>query len=335
MRHARIGTVALLLVALCAPACHRKAAAPRGRVEGLAARALDVLPQNVAFVGGASFASVRGSRLWGSLLEAARQDPTLAALDARVRDGCHIDVARDVQAVVIAGTALSDESRTLILLEGAWTEEQANTCLATVVAPAQGLTMTIKKDGPVTEYTLRGVAGEWRSYAAWIGPGTVLFAPYAAGDRTYLADVLSSKAPLAGDTHLVPLVRQVDTTATLWLAATGSDPMAADFLEDLTTPGGTKAAGLFLDVQLGDTLAAHLGVRWGAGKDARAAADKVRRELDEAKREKGGEFLRDSTVTVADRDLVVGVRLDAAQMTALLAQVQGYLKDLPGTLGLP
>jgi hypothetical protein len=322
----------LVLAILALAACKKGPPTPRGRVEGLAARALEVLPSDLTYLGGVSFAGLRDSKLYGRLLAAARAEPRLAALEKKVKEGCGIDVARDVTALVIAGTDLGDPSRALLLLQGTWTEEKANRCLVEVIAPAQGATMTVKKDGKITEYTSSFGGPGQRAYAAWLAADTVLIAPYAAADRTYLADVLSARAALAADKRLVPLVRSTDTTATVWVAATAADPGAADALADLTTPGGARPAGLYLDVHLGDRIDGRVGLRYGAERDARAVADKVRRELDEAKRSKDGAMLRDAAVAVADRDIQLTVRLDERMTAELLAAVEPYLGELPGML---
>jgi hypothetical protein len=328
----RRAVIVLGLLALCA--C-KKERPPEGRVAGLALRALDVMPANLTYLAGVSFAGFRDSKLYARLLTAVRASPRIAALEEKVRQGCGIDVARDVVALVMGGSDLGNPGRALLLLQGTWDEGKVDRCLKEVIAPAQGAALSIKKDGALTEYTLVASGVEQRSYAAWLAPDTVLLAPYAAGDRTYLADVLSGKSPLRDDKRLVPLVKSTDTTATVWLVATAGDPMAADALAELGTPGGSRPVGLYVDVALTEGLRGRVGLRYGAERDARTVADQLRRELAEARRSQEGALLRDSSVTVRERDIVLGVRLDRAQVDELIRALEPYLGDAPGLLGMP
>jgi hypothetical protein len=283
-----------------------------GKLEGSASSALDLVPKDTGLVFGFNWGKFKGSKFYDMLITAipAEGKKTLDEFKA----SCSIDYLNDLDSVVFASGGNMDKSRALIIVKGNWNEDKVAKC-ATAMGEKKGKKITVAKDGNITSYT---PAGEKTVHVGWVGDMLVLTPSSMEGDKAFLSDVLKKTSSVKDNKPFMDLLGKTDTSATMYAAfLPPPDSEAAGSLGKMT--GGTeKMAGGYITLKLGKDLDINAGVRFATDADAKSVTERARKEFDSAKKNpQAAEFLKNASVAQSDKDMVVKINLDSAQLDKL------------------
>ncbi len=316
-RRIRTAAVAVAVASLVigAAGCHRHGgAAPKGRIDGLAKTALDVLPEGTAILAGVSWAKFRETPFY------AKAIPHFATGEGEVHDWldlvkqlCQIDLVAATDSAVVAMPDTFEQSRLTVFLEGKWQEAQVDKCIVAIAEKGAGVHLTASKDGKLTHY--QAAVGDKRVsiWIAWVAPDTLLFTTGGlAGDRKQLDGILATTSHAADDKALKGILEHVDTTATAW-AAIVKPPNADDAATFFGLSSGAQIDGIYASAQLDKSIAGWIGFRFDSEKSAKKAVKKAATELkglgDDPRLAK---IASGTKVAAYGRDLVAQGEIDAA-----------------------
>jgi hypothetical protein len=293
----------------------------KGRLDGPAASATSILPKDTSFVVGLNFDKLKTTRLWekvgARILANGKGD-----MD-EVKAECGIDFLSDFQSLTLAGDASFDGKKMVLIMKGKWDEDKATSCVVKMAKKKENKTLTIKKEGGITELKPEGT--DKSIHLAWIGKDTVVITPGSPDDKTYLAELVARKSSINDNKELMAILSKSSSSATIWGAGTvPSVGPAAQALGALSQE--QKPQALYATVEYGKTLDAKVGLRYAALANAKSVRDQLDGQLKEAQGNPMlAGYLKTASVAVQDNDVVLAVAMPEQTLSSLTDMVESQL----------
>jgi hypothetical protein len=270
-------------LALCAllGACDRKQAARQREQEARTAavtqvKGLAAIPAGARVVMGFDVKGLAGSGLVRhGLRRLLERDPVLASRLDGLQQACKLDVARDLDDVVLARMSDARTSEVVLVASGRFDQQALLACVGTQVTPAGGAVAPTTRDGQIT-YLVTNPGGSDVSLG-FGAPGTVVVSD---SDDVLRRALDARTARVTGEPEVMALLARTDTRAALW----GAGFLSPEVAQGLMAAGEGKikapARAIWGFVRPGkDGLSAELGVLMASEADARAAVEVASRQL--------------------------------------------------------
>ena len=330
VNHVALG-LALAGLMVGASACKKGGTAGeagKGKVVGAAASALDIMPEDTAIIGGMSVAKLTSSKLWEQFSPQLLDNPEAKEGLGKLKDGCGIDLTKDLDSVVIGVNGNMDEKGMIVLVKGKFDEPKVTKCLITMAekeTPPKKI--TAKTEGKISAYTEEG--GK-TVYVGWAGSDTMVIVPAAfEGDKAALEAVLAGKSSAKNNKELASLMGKVDTGSTIWAAmVVPAEGKLKDSVANAQSEGPPPKA-LWMNLAYQKDLALEIGVRFATDADAKTQVDKATKEIEGAKADPtAGPYLKNVKIEAKGPDAVFQLKLDEKQVDELVAKLKDILPFL-------
>lgn len=264
------------------------------------AELLDFIPSNVAILGGADFEKIRSSEHW-----AAYKDKLIQELDHEAvgifRDQCGIDIIEVAGwAVIAVPPERNNDDGTLMVMSSSVTWPELHDCTSR-------LGFQFEQDGDISIYRHL----QETLYLRWLSNNTFMFSANPSGRGLY--DAAQRKG--AQGTFVSELIKEIDTTAMLWMVADTSK--ARDHFGGMQNLPG--AVGLFGSGELPGSFSARLGVAFDNPQSARSTATQLAQQIDVAKQSMAGPFLQNVQMSVEGNNVMIDAALAKAEVDMLLS----------------
>jgi hypothetical protein len=321
-------SLVLVVIVLLAPACGGKKTLPKGKLEGLAKTAVAQVPEDTAVMFGISWSNAKESRLYPKIVETMQKEPETAGRLATLEEVCGLDLRRELDSIVVANNAEMQEKTAVVFLKGNWDETHANECVSAYWEKKFFHKIVASKEGNLTTYAVDGENP--KMYAWWPTPDTAILAPKNLRERTFLTEFVGGQSSVKNNKAFMELLERVDTTATWWLAMSGtSNPGFQNAFAQVIEGGDARPLGLYASVDISNGLLAVIGLRFGAERDAKAIAQKAQGELRAAQDDEDyKKYLRRVSIKTIDKDVVVKAELDENDLEELVTAFEEYLPTL-------
>lgn len=299
------------------------------KVEGAAASATSLLPKDTGFIAGLSATKLKESKIWEKYGKMVT-DSGKADFD-EVRAECGIDVIGELEQIVVAGNEALDEKKFVVLVKGKWEKDKANKCFAVMLKKKQNKDLKFVEEGKLTKYTVEG--DPEAAYLAWVAKDTVMFAPGSMTDKTYLEHVTAGTSKLSDNAALTALLKQVDTSATVWGAmVVPKEGKGADLFSGME---GEKPNSVYFNVHFVKDLKVLAGLRFASDAGAKATSDRLSTEFKAAKENPMlKDYLASLKVEPKGNDAIISLELSEQQVDQLLTMLEQQLGMLlPMMLG--
>lgn len=333
---------AAAVVALAATGCSKEekkdpgaAGAGGAAAGGGAAAALPpktgfaVFPASSKVVGGVNLNSARASALWTMYkpqIEAAMAQGEFAEF----KTACGFDPFMQLQSIVAGGDPSTEE---VVIVARGIERSQIKSC-GEKLAAKEGKKLAVADEGNLSHYQVDNES----VWASWLDDTTVVFAPEK--DKDYITKRTAGDTGLADGAEVMSLLKNVDTNATLFVAASseamGANPAAA------MMPG---AKGFFASLNLGEGLDIDAGVRFDTPDNAKNFTAMVQQQMAMAKGqqvppEMAGivKAVEKAVVKQNGNDMVVQLKLtndDLKQLGSLMQQMGSAFGQMGGMPSAP
>ena len=288
-----------------------------------------VFPATSKVVGGVNLNSARASALWNMYkpqIEAAMAQGEMAEF----KTACGFDPFMQLQSVVAGGDPSTEE---IVIVARGVERSQIKSC-GEKMAAKEGKKLTVADEGNLTHYQVDNES----VWATWLDGSTVVFAPEK--DKDYVTKRAAGDAGLAEGAEVMSLLKNVDTNATLYLAAS-SDAMGANPAAAMM-PG---AKGFFASLNLGEGLDIDAGVRFDTPDNAKNFTAMVQQQMSMAKGqqvppEMAGlvKAIEKAVVKQNGNDMVVQLKLtndDLKQLGSVMQQMGSAFGQMGGMPSAP
>jgi hypothetical protein len=262
--------------ALCAASvgCSKKPPAPSGPPPELTG--LAVVPANAEALVGADLAKLSDSPVIDRVTDLLLRDPTLAERWQRFRDGCKIELGKQIKRVMLAlGPHAGPQPGTgpvLMVAVGTLPEVELKDCVTKLVGTGGG-TLTGKPVLGRTLYLARD--GNRTMYFAYGRPDTIVL----GSDEAYLTEALGDGKKAPDNPELSTWRRLVNQSAPLW-AVGRTDPRIRDGLVQLTKGQITAGpVGFALSADLSDGAKLQLSAIMNTPEQAKSLESYIKAEL--------------------------------------------------------
>jgi hypothetical protein len=316
---------AAAVVALAAAGCNKEEkkdpaaggeAAPGGGAAALPPKTgFAVFPATSKVLGGVNLTSARSSALWTMYKD--QLESAMSKEMAEFKTACGFDPFTQLQSIVAGGDPSTEE---IVVVAKGVNRGQIKGC-AEKLAAKEGKKLSVTDEGNLSHYQVDGGEQVW---ASWLDDTTVVFAPEK--DKDYITKRAVGETGLAEGAEVMALLKNVDTSATLYVVATadamGQNPAAG------MMPG---AKGFFASIKLTEGLDIDAGVRFDTPENAKSFAAMVQQQMAMAKgqqvpAEMAGliKAIEKAVVKQEGNDMVLQLKLtndDLKQLGAVMQQM--------------
>jgi hypothetical protein len=318
MRRIALYTLLGLMIA-ATPACKKdgsgaSGAGGKGKTVGAAKSALEIFPEDTAFVLGVNISKLTGSKLWQTFspmfMADAKEDL------GKLKDACGLDPLVDIKSFAAGTNADMDSEKAVLVVQGSFDEAKITKCV-TAMAEKEGKKASIKTEGKISAITAEGESKTM--YIGWAASDTIVVTRAALeGDKTSLAALFEGKSSAKNNKDLAAVMGKVDTGSTLWMAATVTGKLKSQ----MDTGDDPQPVAGWANIEYTKELKVSAGGRFANEKDAKAMGDKANKELESVKSDpKMGPYLKTLKVEAKGADLSINMSLDEEQVDKLVQEV--------------
>ncbi|HTE54650.1 MAG TPA: hypothetical protein VK698_27540 [Kofleriaceae bacterium] len=263
-----VGAAAMVALAAAGAGCKKEETAGQAGTGGAQAAlpaktGFAVFPATSSFIGGVNFASLRSSALF--TLYKPQIDAAMASSEmAEFKAACGFDPLTQIQSLVFGGDVQGKE---VVLVAKGVGRAQIKTC-GEKLSATKGKKFVSTDEGNLTKYDVDNET----VWAAWLDENTVVFSPEK--DKDFVAKRATGDAGLAEGAEVMGLLKNVDTSATLYIVA-GSAALAQSPATAMV-PG---VKGFFASVKLGEGLDVDAGIRFDTPDNAKKMTDMAQQQI--------------------------------------------------------
>ena len=243
-----------------------------------AAGGFDMIHKDMDLVVGANFNSVRANPLYQMArpMLMATLEKESGGQYAKYTSACGFDPFDTIASAMMGGKMKSDDDNYLFVITGI-DDKRLQTCLEGIGKLANEK-VQVKKDGNITTFT----AGEKDDelHVAWTGASSLIFAPDMSKDD--LKARAAGTDGMSGNAVMSELLSKVNSTATMWMAATPPDEQKKD--DDMPF----ELQGLHLSVDMNKGMAVKAGLLAKDEAEAKKGADALQEKMKEGMKEMEG-----------------------------------------------
>lgn len=288
------------------------AGATAGAAASVGKTGFAVFPASSKFIVGINLNSARSSALWAMYkpqIEAALGSGEMAKLKA----ACGFDPFTQVESVLAGGDPGAKEA--VIVVKGIKRADLKG--CGEKMAASEGKKFTVTDEGNLSMYEADGE----KVWTAWLDDTTVVIGPEK--DKAFVQQRVAGENGLADSAEIMGLLKNVDTSATLFAVGT-SDAMGANPAAAMM-PG---AKGFFASLRLADGLAIDAGVRFDTPENAKTFTAVVQQQMGAMKGQMPpqlasvGKAMEKAQVKQNASDMVMQVKLTNDELKELGTAVQ-------------
>jgi hypothetical protein len=265
-----------------------------------------VFPADSEFVMQLSLDALRTSPMWATIAPMVQ-----AKIDEEMKDvkaTCGMDPIAKLSSVHFGGKP-NDEKSMVIVVKG-FTKSEISTCGA-AMAKKEGKTVEITEEDGLTHFK-----GDGKDmYMAFIDDTTAVMSPNP--DKAYVKARAAGTGGLDTNAAFMELLKNVDSSATVWFAALPTPGGEMDMSKNL--PG---AKGMFGSFKVTDGLLIDAGMRFDTPDNAKNAQNMATMGLQQAKgmMPPAIQSVVDKTkISLANNDLIIALALTKADIDGITA----------------
>ncbi|HLU68374.1 MAG TPA: hypothetical protein VKZ63_18950 [Kofleriaceae bacterium] len=318
---------AVAVLALAAAGCEKKDENKAGGASGAAGAAaavpsktgFAVFPADSKVIVGINVASARSSALWAKYKD--QIEKATGGELAELKAACGIDPIAQAQTVIFGGNPNGPQGGDVVAVVKGFERSAMKSC-GEKMAAKEGKQLAVVDEGNLSQYTVDGEV----VWAAWLDDSTVVFAPNK--DKAYVEARAKGEAGLTESAPIMALLKSVDTSAAIYLAADASVAGQGAAM----APG---AQGMFASLRLTDGLAIDAGVRFDTADNAKNLTTMATTQLSQMKGSLPPPFnsiAEKAVIKQVDKDLVVQLSLTGAELEQVGQAVSGMAGGMLGGL---
>lgn len=279
-----------------------------------------VFPGATKVIGGVNLASARSSALWAMYKDQIEAAMSSSKEFAEFKATCGFDPFGSLQSIVMGGDPGTEE---VVVVAKGLQRDQIKSC-GEKLASQKGKKFTVTDEGNLSQYEV----DEEKFWGAWLDGSTIVVSPEKP--KEYVAERAAGTGGLAPSAELMGLLKNVDTSATLYVVATADAWTSGSGPANEMMKGTLKGAkGMFGSVKLTEGLSLDAGVRFDTPENAKTFTTTVQQQLEMAKGQQmppqmAGitKAIEKAKVSQSGNDTIIQLQLTGEELKQLGAVVQ-------------